>query len=407
MGDTAMEEFRAELAGLRAQNAWLRAEVQELRSASRPAAVDLLGPDLEAATEPDKDRSRMSRGQFLRLGAAAAAAGAVGAGGSLLGAGPAGANVGAMQYGTGNNAGNFATGLTSNTTSGTLEVNNTNELDGKAGVIGRCGAVTNESSQERAGVVGLSDNEVGVYGQSRFSAGVRGYSIDGPGVRGVSLDGTGVRGYSESGVSGVLGENNASGAGVDGFSIAGPGVKAMSSLSNAVEASVLAIGNGYNAVYGHTSGTGNGVFGEQQNPDSTGNAVLGISKGKGNSVFGYKPPGTPGDAVVGVATSGRGVQGASDTGTGLEGVSKTGYALKVVGKAYFSRSGVLNIAAGASSATATMPSDGGTAIQATLQSNVADVWVRAVVPNPAAGTFTVYLNKATPVGLRAAWFAIR
>ena len=71
-----------------------------------------------------------------------------------------------------------------------------------------------------------------------------------------------------------------------------------------------------------------------------------------------------------------------------------------------SRSGVLNIAAGASSGTAVLPSDGGTSIHATLQSNVADVWVRAVVPNPAAGNFTVYLNKATPVGVRAAWFAI-
>jgi hypothetical protein len=92
-------------------------------------------------------------------------------------------------------------------------------------------------------------------------------------------------------------------------------------------------------------------------------------------------------------------------GTGLEGVSETGHALKVVGNAYFSRSG-LQHRRGRVQRHGDLPSDGGTSIHATLQSNVADIWVRAVVPNPAAGDFTVHLKRATPVGVRAAWFAV-
>jgi hypothetical protein len=51
------------------------------------------------------------------------------------------------------------------------------------------------------------------------------------------------------------------------------------------------------------------VFGDVTGPFTTGNAVLGIHHGPGNCVFGFKPSGVSGDAVVGLGQTGRGVLG--------------------------------------------------------------------------------------------------
>ena len=60
---------------------------------------------------------------------------------------------------------------------------------------------------------------------------------------------------------------------------------------NAVEGRIDAASgtNGFNGVYGTTSNTGNGVFGEVTNGANSANAVLGIHNGAGNCVFGLKP----------------------------------------------------------------------------------------------------------------------
>lgn len=78
------------------------------------------------------------------------------------------------------------------------------------------------------------------------------------------------------------------------------------------------------AVHASASGSGNAVVGECQNIDGTGSAVVGISHGSGHSLLGFKPPGAPGDSVVGIGASGAGVYGTSTTSAGIVGTSTNG-----------------------------------------------------------------------------------
>jgi hypothetical protein len=45
-------------------------------------------------------------------------------------------------------------------------------------------------------------------------------------------------------------------------------------------------------------------------------------------------------------------------------------------------------------------------VLATLQQNLSGVYVRAAVPNIAAGSFTVYLSKAPSASAKVAWFVV-
>ena len=115
---------------------------------------------------------------------------------------------------------------------------------------------------------------------------------------------------------GAIGVNViAGGDAVKALSFGGTGVNSLSVEGNAIAAEIRE-GNGFNAVYATCGGSGNGVFGEVTNTSGTGNAVLGIHKGPGNAVFGYKPTGAAGDAVVGYSQTGRGVFGVSTNGRG-------------------------------------------------------------------------------------------
>jgi hypothetical protein len=70
-------------------------------------------------------------------------------------------------------------------------------------------------------------------------------------------------------------------------------------------------------------------------------------------------------------------------------------ALNVQGPAVFSRSGVLTIAAGKSSATQTgVALTSASLVLATLQQDRSGVWVRSAVPNVTGSSFTVHLSKA-------------
>ncbi|MGI8682409.1 MAG: hypothetical protein ACR2JO_09865 [Mycobacteriales bacterium] len=123
----------------------------------------------------------------------------------------------------------------------------------------------------------------------------------------------------------LLAQNTGTGPGVYGDGTGGPGLFGESIDSNAVMGRIQKSSNPFNALYGTTVGSGSGVFGESNSTSlstGTGNGVLGIARGKGNSVYGYKPAGTPGDAVVGFAASGRGVFGLSTSGRGLVGQGK-------------------------------------------------------------------------------------
>ncbi len=113
------------------------------------------------------------------------------------------------------------------------------------------------------------------------------------------------------------------------------------------------------------------------------------------------------DAVVGQSLgTGTGVVGESPGGTGVVASGRT--ALKVQGPAVFSRSGVLTVAAGHSSATKTgVALTAASLVLATIQGNVAGVFVQGVtLVTGASGSFTIHLNKTVQAKIKVAWFAV-
>ena len=77
------------------------------------------------------------------------------------------------------------------------------------------------------------------------------------------------------------------------------------------------------------------------------------------------------------------------------------------GTTAFSRSGVLTVAAGSSSATKTgVALTSASLVLATLQQDRAGVWVRSAVPNVAARSFSVHLSKAVAAITKVAWFVV-
>lgn len=110
--------------------------------------------------------------------------------------------------------------------------------------------------------------------------------------------------------------------------------------------------------------------------------------------------------IAGFSDAGIGLLGQTNTGTGLRaysGPSPTSIALRVTGRAVFDRSGRLTIAAGSSSVTARIPLRPESMVLAVLQTNRPGVYVQAAVPNPGAGSFTIYLNKAVTASTVVAW----
>jgi hypothetical protein len=82
-------------------------------------------------------------------------------------------------------------------------------------------------------------------------------------------------------------------------------------------------------------------------------------------------------------------------------------ALAVQGPAVFSRSGILTVAAGQSSATKTgVALTSSSLVLATMQQDRTGVYVRSAVPNAAASSFTIHLSKAVTVSTSVAWFLV-
>jgi len=104
--------------------------------------------------------------------------------------------------------------------------------------------------------------------------------------------------------------------------------------------------------------------------------------------------------------AGPGVSGFSAKGTGVKASGKT--ALKVQGPAAFSRSGILTVAAGHSSALKTgIVLKSASLVLATIQGNVPGVHVQGVtLVTGAHGSFTIHLNKTVSESVNVAWFAI-
>jgi hypothetical protein len=220
------------------------------------------------------------------------------------------------------------------------------------------------AGQSTSGNTGVTTS--GSVGLDAYSTASGGVGVIGAGTTGVygNGDNTGVEGLGGSvavfGISpqeGVLGEGGT-----------GPGVEGMTDTGSA-------------AVYGHTSGQSSiGVWGKTD----------GVSPG-----------------VFGQATStGIGVEGYSDKGTGVRAESP-GTALAVQGTATFSRSGVAKVQAGNLSVRVSgLSLTSSSLVLATIQGDFKDIWVRGVVTNPGAGTFTIWLNAPAPAKVPVAWFVL-
>ena len=183
---------------------------------------------------------------------------------------------------------------------------------------------------------------------------------------------------------------------------------------------------------GAADATGIGVFGSASAsaiPNVFGGAgVIGQSDAGGTAVVGFTgltaPLPTPDTGIYGRSDTGgaggRGLMGHCATGIGLLGETisgvgvraycgnNTGVGLRVTGKAAFDRSGKLTITAGHSSLAKTgIGLSSASFILATLQTNVAGLFIQSVVPNSSGSRFTIYLNKAPSVNVRSvAWLAV-
>lgn len=202
--------------------------------------------------------------------------------------------------------------------------------------------------------------------------------------------------------------------------------------SDALSGSATGTGRGLTGV----SGTGAGVYGQSGTTASgtlpngfgvhgitdhpVGFGVLGENTAEGTAVAGLGGTGVFGGSNSGVGVVGEGgaigVRGLnSGVGPGVQGEAFTGIgvlatgmiALSVQGPSMFSRSGVLTVPAGRSSATHTVTNMGRASIVlATLQQDLDGIWVRSAVPDPISSKFTIHLNKAAPEHLKVAWFMI-
>jgi hypothetical protein len=84
-----------------------------------------------------------------------------------------------------------------------------------------------------------------------------------------------------------------------------------------------------------------------------------------------------------------------------------GAALYVDGRAVFPRiAGTLIVPAGAAQQTQPASVQSDSVVLATMQQNVAGVSVRAAVPTPAGGSFTVFLTQAAPTDITVGWFVL-
>jgi len=203
-------------------------------------------------------------------------------------------------------------------------------------------------------------------------------------------DGTSIANTGSGGVA-LTGTINGTGFGVIGSTDSGDGVKGVANGDGTGVHGTTGSTSG-SGVFGENTGAGNGVFGHAKNSAASG--VYGQNDGTG---FG----------VAGRAAAGVGVLGDSANGVGVWANSDNATALKVTGRAKFSRSGILTVPAGKSSATQTgVHLTSASLVLVTLQQDRPGVWVRSAVPKVTAHSFTVHLSKTVPARTRVAWFVV-
>jgi len=175
----------------------------------------------------------------------------------------------------------------------------------------------------------------------------------------------------------------------------------------------------YIGVNGTGTGTGGsvGVRGVTQSPSTNSDGVWGLNSGQGNGVFGlannsgasgvYGQNNGDGYGVAGRAANGNGVLGDSANGTGVWANSSAGLALRVTGRANFSRSGVVVVQAGHTSAIVTgMQLSGSSFVLATLQNNNGNVALKNAVPIPQYGAIQLNLTAAPTANVIVGWLVL-
>jgi hypothetical protein len=282
-------------------------------------------------------------------------------------------------------------------------------VSGSAAGVGD--GVTGFSSGTGAGVFGTSTSGAGVDGHG--ATGVQGFGT-GIGVLafGTGNNGVGVNATGTGSGAGVIGNSGSTGPGVVGISFT-QGVVATGGATGVVATGgttgVVATGGGDGAgVQGKGAGVGSGVTGFGGSNDGAG--VSGRGGGSNGAGLDGVGVGT-GPGVLGIGSgSGHGVRGTASA-SGAAGVfaenTAGGTALQVTGPAVFSRSGVVRVPSGKSTATVTGVSlTPASLVLATLQQFVSGVSVLAAVPNVAGRSFTVHLSKSVTASAKVAWFIV-
>jgi hypothetical protein len=219
-----------------------------------------------------------------------------------------------------------------------------------------------------------------------------GRAADAPVLLGVENNATSPTSIRNPNGDAVVGGTDSTHAGVYGFTTNGGGWGVFGSNHNSN--CWGGIGTGNQGVFGHGGDNHDGVWGRTNGSGKSG--VYGLSDNQsGCGVLGRNRP---------ADTQGR--LGDSDYGVfGWAPNQRT--ALGVSGKASFSRSGVLTIPKNAQYAkVADVALTSASFVIATLNQYRSGVWIAAAVPNVAADSITIYLNKKATAATRVAWLVL-
>jgi hypothetical protein len=196
-------------------------------------------------------------------------------------------------------------------------------------------------------------------------------------VWGTSLTNRAVFGTTgASNLPAVAGQSTGGRVGVHGFTGAGNPPPAVTETGVEGVCSLSAESNG---VHGRSQG-GAGAWGSTVGGLGVAGTASGDATGNGVGVYGFGPIGVFGEGA---------------------------YAGWFAGPTLFTESGRAELSAGSSTTVAVPNGLRPTSLMfAVLHSNRPGVWVRAVVPNAAAGTATIHLNTAVSAATAIAWFVV-
>jgi hypothetical protein len=164
----------------------------------------------------------------------------------------------------------------------------------------------------------------------------------------------------------------------------------------------ITMGTANAAIHAVTNADDGSLVGENTAPDGYGlrgtGAYIGVNA-VGNEIGTYT-----------VCDNGVALEALTYDGTAVRAsvaVPTLGYALETAGRVRFSSAGRTTVAAGQARLVLTgLALSPASIVLATLQTRRKGVYIEAVIPNPAANTAVVHLNKATPVPLDVGWFVI-